>query len=335
MSKSVLQKTYRKINNIALPLIEPLVETIRPKQSLKAVFVLAPLIFSLNFDSWMFWKNSLLAMLSFWFLSCGAYIINDLLDKTQDQNHFKKKHRPIPSGRLKTPTALAASLLMFSLAFLAILFLPTKASQISVSCVLIAYLFLQVAYNLYFKKVAILDVISIASGFVLRVIAGGVAIDVAISPFIIVCTFFLTMFQGFAKRYNELGSKNNSKNSHHEHDLSENLHTESLRTENLHTENLRPSLRDYNKEFLSILMTISSGLALFSYVYYTVKVGERLEKPLLIYTCMFVTFGIFRYMQFVYLKKEGGSPEDIFFKDKIFLLNSLVWLSTTVYILST
>lgn len=279
-----------------------IVKLMRPLQWVKNFFVFAPLLFAFRFTDLAAWSSAIIAALSFAFLSSAVYIFNDIKDVNEDRNHPRKKKRPIASGKVSLQIAYLLIALLVTLSVWAANHLPFE-SQI----VLITYLTLQLFYTIKLKHVAIIDAMVIASGFVLRVLVGGYAISVEISPWIILTTYLLALFLGFGKRYNELSVAGYKKS--------------------------RSSLNSYNKNFLESLIVISCFTTMISYAIYTVETANELGSNNLVYTMVFVIFGLFRYLQILYVEGKGGEPEIILFREKLFFVNCLMWLVSTLLIL--
>ena len=283
--------------------LNPFVKLIRPHQWFKNIFVLGPLFFSINiFDSEML-KNSSLALLCFILASSLTYILNDLHDAKEDKSHPLKKKRPIASGLISNKSAIIFSIVIFIMLYTILI------KHLNNSCFLIItlYLILQVFYSLKLKYLIILDVIIIASGFVLRVIMGGYAINVSVSTWIIITTFFLALFLGFGKRYNEYNIKNYNK--------------------------VRYPINRYDKNILIYLICISCTCTIVMYGLFLVETAEKIDNQNLVYSLIFVIFGLFRYLQFLIIDKKGGEPEVIFFQDVPFILNGFAWIIITMWIL--
>ena len=280
----------------------PLSKLLRVNQWVKNLFVMAPIFFSMNFFNIQLWWASLLASLSFCLLSSSVYIINDLFDKDEDRHHPTKKNRPISSGAINTKQALIIFSLIFSLGILLSFFLPIGFAKI-----ITTYLLIQLSYTFFFKRQPIFDILIIASGFVLRVLAGSHAISVPASPYIILTTFLLALYLIIGKRYYEFNLPDYNEK--------------------------RESLKGYNKEILGVLLSISCGLTILSYALYTIDMSQKNGSTSLIYTCIFVIFGLFKYLQNIYLTKESGNPEKIFIKDKYFIANGLLWFTITLWII--
>ena len=282
--------------------MSPSLRLLRPKQWIKNGFVFAPLFFSGQFIDVGAWQQTLLAALAFLSVSCVVYVINDIRDIKEDRLHPVKKNRPLASGELSVPGA-------WGIGFAMACFVLPLLLQLPVGCMMVAgvYVASNVLYTLVLKRLAIADIFFIGFCYVLRVLMGATVLAVAISPWIILSTFMLALFLGFAKRYHEISIEGYAK--------------------------VKPNLQQYSKEFLDRLVTITGGAALMSYAIYAAELATSTGKVELIYTVGFVAFGLFRYMQSVYVYNKGGEPETIILTDKLQLANLVLWLATTVWIL--
>ncbi|MCI5049019.1 MAG: decaprenyl-phosphate phosphoribosyltransferase [Rickettsiales bacterium] len=273
---------------------------LRPKQWIKNAFVLAPLIFSFSFHH----EPSLIlagaAVFCFICLSSITYILNDLQDLEADRLHPVKQHRPLAAGKVSKTTAWIT---MIQLSVIASVLLATL---LPTECLIVAevYLAVQMAYSFKLKSYAIIDVMLIATGFILRVLMGAYAIDVPVSAWIILCTFLLATFMGFGKRYHELSL--------------------------IGDDTTRLSLARYSKPLLDRFISISCGLAIMAYSLYAVETAEKIGNNYFVYTIIFVIFGVFRYLQHIYVDERGGQPENIVIKDWLFVLNGFAWLGTCI-----
>ena len=280
----------------------PILTLLRPKQWIKNGFVCAPLFFSLQFLHSSAWIHALLATAAFTLTSCIVYVVNDIADRKQDRMHPKKQHRPIASGAISVRGACLIILVLAAILALILPLLPREASYF-----IAAYFTLNMLYSFGLKQIAIIDVLIIASGFVLRVLVGGAVIDVPLSSWIILATFLLTLFLGFGKRRHELS-------------------VDGYKT-------ARKSLSGYSEPLLDSYINMSCASAFLTYAIYCVETAEKLAKPELVYTVAFVAFGLFRYLRALYIDKEGGSPEHILYKDALFTGNILAWLITMMWVL--
>lgn len=279
-------------------------QLLRPRQWTKNFFVLAPLCFSFEYHSLNSVLHAIIAMVSFICACCTTYIINDMYDVAEDRAHPIKQHRPLASGKIGIKRAFILALICLSVAFLLMLLFLPPICFIIIS----VYLFLQIAYNFKLKHTALLDIVTIATGFVLRVLMGAYAINVPVSSWIVVTTFLLACFLGFGKRYHEINV--------------------------LEYAHCRVSLQRYSKTLLNQLISVSCAATFLSYTLYAVDVGNELHKPEMIYSALFVIVGLFRYLQVLYVDEEGGEPERVLLHDSFFMVNCLMWLIVTMTILS-
>lgn len=275
---------------------------LRPKQWIKNGFVFAPLFFAGAFTDARAWGLTALAALCFLSLSCAVYIGNDMRDAEEDRRHPVKKNRPLAAGTIGFTQAAVMGAASAALALFLLIMLPR-------GCVLIAFLYLSlnVVYTFYLKHVALLDIFTIAFCYVLRVLMGAYALEVIVSPWIILTTFMLALFLGFGKRYHELGFAEYASG--------------------------KANLQHYSRALLDRLVTICGCSALLAYAIYAAELASKRGDPALVYTVGFVAFGLFRYLQSIYVYEQGGEPESVILKDKLQLLNLALWLATTLWIL--
>ncbi|MCX8070922.1 MAG: decaprenyl-phosphate phosphoribosyltransferase [Candidatus Binatia bacterium] len=281
-------------------------QLVRWHQWVKNTVVYAALIFSKHlFDPWsVLWVT--LGFIAFCLTASGAYVMNDIRDIDRDRQHPEKAARPLASGRIALRNAyVLAAVLMgggLSLAF---------ALGWSFGGLLLAYLALQFLYTLVLKEMVILDVMAIATGFAIRAAAGGVVIQVAVSPWLIVCTFLLMLFLGFSKRRHEL------------------VLLEGRATEH------RASLREYSPYFLDQMISVVTASTVVAYAIYTAspEVREKLGTDKLYLTIPFVLFGIFRYLYLVHQREQGGNPTQLLLSDRPLLVDIFLWLLVCVLLL--
>lgn len=249
---------------------------------------------------------SMAAMMVFCFVSSAVYVANDVLDREADRKHPLKKKRPIAAGRISVKTAWQAAGIIMTAALAAAYVL----GQPYLLCVL-AYVLIQTVYSLGLKHIPLVDIFVIASGFVLRAIAGAVVIKVDISPWLLLCTFLLALFLALCKRRHE-------KNSLGESDSEQ-----------------RISLEKYDTRLLDQLIAVTSATTILSYSIYTLwpETCEKFGTHSLGFTIPFVTFGVFRYLDLVYRHDKGDRPEKILLTDPPILVNIVLYIITLVVIL--
>lgn len=286
--------------------LREIIISFRPQQWSKNLFVFAPLIFSQNIQDFTLVLKSIVAFIVFCMLSGAVYIFNDLKDIEEDKLHPHKSKRPLASGAITTRTAVLAFIWAtahgLGLAF-----------TINMNFVIAAvvYFLIQIAYSLRLKNVVILDVFIIAFGFLIRVVAGALAIKVYISPWLLICTLLLALFLAMSKRRHELVL------------LAENAH------------NHRPVLNDYSPALLDQMISVVTASTVVAYCLYTIseETVAKFGTTNLIFTVPFVVYGIFRYLYLVHKKIQGGSPESLILKDKPLLIDLFLWIITAILIL--
>jgi 4-hydroxybenzoate polyprenyltransferase len=233
--------------------------------------------------------------------------MNDIIDKDTDKLHPEKKNRPLAAGKISVRTALCLLVIFLFIAYYLISLLSGYFWIVSLS-----YLVLNLCYSLFLKHIVILDVFSLAGCFILRVIAGAVAIEVVASPWLIICTLFISLFLGFAKRRGEIVT---------------------LGTENQNI--TRKVLADYDIPFLDIMLIITASCMAISYSLYTVseRTIRETNSENLIYTTIFVLYGIFRYLYLSVKKNLGEDTAQMLIKDIPLVMNVLLWVLSCVLIL--
>jgi len=278
---------------------------LRPKQWVKNLILFAPLVFSLNIHDRDKDLAALAAFAVFCLTSSAVYLFNDVIDRENDRRHPVKRHRPIASGALPVPAALVLCVALLAAALTGALMLSLPfLTAVGV------YLVNNLLYSFRLKHVVIVDVASIALGFVVRVIAGTLVIGVPASEWLIMCTILLAFFLGFAKRRHELAI---------------------LEDETSH----RQVLGEYSQALLDQLIMISAACALVSYAIYTVsdKAVSSFGTADLIYTVPFVLYGLFRYLYLIHHRQLGGDPTRVLLTDGPLILNVLLWLAACIVII--
>ena len=283
--------------------MSPYLKLLRPHQWVKNGFVLAPLIFAGK----LLYVPSLILGVSafavFCLASSGVYTFNDIFDREQDRNHPRKRNRPVASGKIGVLSAALVGAGLFVTSILGALIIG-KAFFLWVSF----YLLLQFGYNIAFRNIVILDILAIAMGFVIRAVAGSVAIGVVISPWLILCSLLIALFLGFAKRRQEIVLLGDAAAEH------------------------RSILKDYSVPLLDQLIGIVTAATIVCYAIYTLtpEVTQRLGSRYMILTLPFVLYGIFRYLYLVHIHEKGGSPTRDLLTDTPLLLSIGLWTITSV-----
>jgi 4-hydroxybenzoate polyprenyltransferase len=275
-----------------------LLASVRPQEWVKNTFLFAPLFFSQNLLNLELLAKSFVAFGYFCLASGGVYLINDICDRERDKKHPQKSSRPIASGAIPVGMAMTAAIFLLGTAIIGALLVNWLLGLVT-----FGYVVLNIAYSNWLKHVVILDVFSIAAGFVLRVIAGAVVIDVVTSHWLLICTMLLALFLGFSKRRYELV----------------NLTTDA----SLH----RRVLEEYDPLFLDMMIGIVTSVTVVAYVFYTIsnETVQRFHTDKLLLTVPFVLYGIFRFLYQVYHKNGGGDPSRTLLTDGPLLLNIVLW----------
>lgn len=286
--------------------IRDAVNSMRPSQWIKNLFVFAPLIFAQKFFDFFLILKTVGAFLLFCILSSAIYILNDLLDIEEDKNHPRKSKRPIALGKISKNQAISIFIAL-SVVSLSLAFWLNKYFFIAA----LTYFILQLAYSIKLKRIVIVDVFIIAAGFVIRIVAGGLVIEVPISSWLLICTMLLALFLAMGKRRHELVILENMASNH------------------------RSSLKEYSSYLLDQMIAVVTASTLIAYCLYTISAEtvEKFETKNLIFTVPFVLYGIFRYLYLIHNKEKGGSPESLIIKDKPLLIDILLWIGTILFIL--
>lgn len=276
-------------------------KAIRPKQWIKNLFVFAGLVFSKNAFHPEMLATTIATFVIFCLLSSSVYLVNDIVDTEKDRQHPKKKNRPLAAGKISVRGAVAAAILLSA---------ASLAGAFAISAVLgglsALYFLLMLLYSFYLKQVIILDVFTIAAGFVIRVVAGTEAIQVYLSPWVVMCTAFLALFMALGKRRNEMKILGNGAQNH------------------------RSSLEAYTLPLIDQMISVVTASTIVTYFLYTFKSGQSLTS---VATVPFVLFGLFRYLYLVYSENSGGSPEEIILTDRPLQADIILWITVSMVIL--
>jgi len=273
--------------------------SMRPSQWVKNTVVFAATVFSGRLFVPGDVLKSLGAFVIFCMVSGAAYLFNDVRDAQSDRHHDTKRLRPVASGSLSAQAATRAGYALVVVAFVASVLLGWDFVA-----VVAAYLVLSTVYTLYLKHVVILDVMAVATGFMLRAVAGGAAVDVEISAWLVICTIFLALFLAAGKRRHELLFMTDAGARH------------------------RSVLAEYSPQMLDQMIAVVATATVIVYTLYTTSpdVQLKLGTTKLYITIPFVVYGIFRYLYLVHNRQEGGKPEQVLFSDLPLLVNVLLWV---------
>jgi len=282
-----------------------LLASLRPRQWVKNLFVFAGVIFSQQLLTPRIWP-ALAAFAIFCGLSGSIYLFNDVADADKDRLHPAKRLRPIASGALPLGTAVGFGVLLLAGCLAAAFALSTAFGLVSLS-----YGALLTAYSLWLKHIVIVDVLTVSMGFVLRAVAGAVAVDVEISGWLLICSILMALFLGLGKRRHEYLSLTGDAAAH------------------------RPILADYSEGFLDQMISVVTASTVTTYALYTMspETVAKFHTRLLPLTLPFVLYGIFRYLYLLYRRDLGGNPSDLVVTDRGLLLDVLLWMLTTLAII--
>jgi len=297
-----------------------LIQTMRPRQWVKNLLVFLPLLFAIN----LVWTPETPATLlpyaaplailclSFCFLSSAVYIVNDLADRDADRRHPRKRRRPIPSGRLPVWAAGTAGASLAAAGMSGLLFIPAPAPSPLPTLALIGVIYLLVngAYSLRLKHIALVDVLLVAGGYVLRAVAGAVAVGAPPSPWLYAVTAAGALFLVIGRRYAEARLAGDAPDAQ------------------------RPALRHYAPPLGGQLLTLAAAAALVSYVLYTVEADNLPANNAMLLTAPPVIFGLFRYLYLLNHSADAEAPELLVMRDAPLLVAIGVWVLTAGAVLA-
>lgn len=280
-------------------------QALRLKHWLKNFFVFAPFLVGPQFGLNEYLFKSLSGVFLFGLMSSAVYLFNDIVDIKSDREHPEKRFRPIASGKISVPTAMCMSVFLFSIPLILAFFL-----NVNFFLALVAYAANNLLYSFYFKNKTVLDVMSIAFGFVIRTYAGGFVIGIDITNWMIACVFCLSLFLGFGKRRSEI---------------------EALGHE---ARNVRKVHESYTIQKLNLLLGVSASITIVVYMLYSMA-PETMAihgTDKLVFTTPFVIYCLYRYLLKVQEKNRGGGPVEIILRDKGFLLAGCLWIISFVFL---
>lgn len=270
---------------------------LRPHQWLKNGFIAAPMFFAFEFSLHNA-KAVLLAIIIFSICASAVYVFNDINDAEEDRKHPDKCKRPIASGVISVPIAFTITIILAGLSSFIAFIINTK-----LFIIIVIYVVINVLYTLALKHIAIVDIVLIAVGFVLRLFAGAAAIDIDVSMWIVLVTFLLALFLAAAKRRDEY------------------MHY-------LDGKKVRKNIDGYNLEMLNAIIVFLASVTVMAYIMYTVSpsVIQRIGNDKLYLTTGFVIVGILRYLQLTFVFQKSGSPTKIVIKDVFLQIVIILWL---------
>jgi 4-hydroxybenzoate polyprenyltransferase len=278
----------------------------RPHQWIKNVLVLAPLIFAQKLFDLRDVISAMTAAVAFCAISSSAYALNDVIDRDADRAHPLKRYRPLARGDMRVSEALILALMLGATSIV----LSARLGWAFVGIIAL-YVALQFAYSLALKDTMILDLIAVAVGFVLRAFAGGIAIHVEVSPWLIFVTFVLALFLVLARRRSELVAMGERGAVH------------------------RATLEMYTIRLVDHMVSITAGMTLLSYMIYTVspEVAQKLHTTHLYLALPFAAYGVFRYLYLVVERDEGGDPASVLLSDRPLMVSVVLWIAMNIVLL--
>ena len=297
------QFATRPVDRTPANVARALLETMRPRQWAKNIFVFAGIVF----DQQLFVGPSLLRVVIAFVLLCltasSIYLINDLVDIEKDRQHPTKRNRPIPSGRLPLPVAWTAAAILPAVSLVVGFYISR-----GLAVVLVVYLVIHILYSFYLKNIVLVDIFAISAGFVLRVVAGVTVIQVqAFSPWLYMCMGLLSLFLAIGKRRQEYLQ------------LGENAAT------------IRPAFAHYNIKLLDDMLRLVITATAIAYTLYATEAETVLiSQPLMLLTVPFVYYALFRYLYVIHVKGDGGDPTDVLYTDRPLQVSIVLWGAVVV-----
>ncbi len=289
--------------------ISDYIRLVRPYQWVKNLFVFVPLIFSKSLFNATMLGLTVVTFMAFCLAASAVYIMNDIADREYDRLHPVKRERPIAAGRVAVGEGAALSSILFVTAFLILtLFGIGLMAGLSIA----AYVAINILYSFRLKRLVLIDLFVIAMGFILRILAGGYAIDVKVSSWLIMTTLFLSIFLGVAKRRSEF-----------------------VLISGAGEETTRKVLAEYDLGLIDQILSISAASVIIAYALYTVseRTVRAFHTEALIFTTIFVTYGVFRYLYLVHKMGLGENPTKALLTDRPMIFNTIIYVLSVVSIL--
>lgn len=288
-----------------------IIRLIRPWQWVKNLFVFLPMFFAGRITDFQCWKESFAVFIAVSLIASAIYCVNDVVDVEENRRHPRKRQRPVAKGTISKTYALYISAALAVLGFGSLFIFMAPPQLLPVALLLSGYYLMNLAYCLRLKRMAIVDVFCISTGFVLRVFAGGEACGIWVSPWLICLTFLLTLFLAFAKRRDDLI-----------------VHIQSGMS-------VRRSSQSYNLQFMNMTLGLLGAITMVCYILYTVQpdVEQRLGSQWVYLTSIFVLAGILRYLQIAIVDEKSGDPTAILLKDRFIQGCAVGWVLSYMIIL--
>jgi len=286
--------------------INSVIKLMRPHQYIKNIFIFLPIFFAMRISDTTALTHAFIAFIAFSLVSSSIYVLNDYFDIEADKLHPKKRNRPLASGAISKSEARKIMAILFGIGMFLILTISVKGALI-----LLFYALMNVAYSVKIKHISIVDVITIAVGFVLRLFVGSAVTGIVLSKWIVIIVFLLALFLALAKRRDDvlIYMKDGLK--------------------------MRKVIENYNLQFLDTAMSIMASVVIVSYLLYVTspEVVARIHSDYLYLTAFFVILGVMRYLQIAFVFQDSGAPTKIVLKDRFIKVTIIGWITTFAWIL--
>lgn len=293
--------------------MKSVIQILRPQQWVKNLFVFMPLFFGHQLMNVPLLINTIVAFFAFSFVASSIYCFNDIIDVEDDRRHVEKCKRPIASGKISVTTGYILMFLMFALSVIISMMLPFEAqtTTLELPYIIGIYWLMEMAYCIQLKRIAIIDLCILSMGFLLRIAAGGAATGIMISHWLIMMTFLLTLFLGFAKRRDDVLKFQKTKIPP------------------------RHNTKRYNLTFVNEAITVTGCVMLVCYIMYTVspETTSNFDNRHIYLTTIFVLLGVLRYMQLAVVDEKSGDPTKVLLRDHFTQVIVLCWVVSFLFII--
>ena len=293
--------------------MKSVIQILRPQQWVKNLFVFMPLFFGHQLMNVPLLINTIVAFFAFSFVASSIYCFNDIIDVEDDRRHVEKCKRPIASGKISVTTGYILMFLMFALSVIISMMLPFEAqtTTLELPYIIGIYWLMEMAYCIQLKRIAIIDLCILSMGFLLRIAAGGAATGIMLSHWLIMMTFLLTLFLGFAKRRDDVLKFQKTKIPP------------------------RHNTKRYNLTFVNEAITVTGCVMLVCYIMYTVspETTANFDNRHIYLTTIFVLLGVLRYMQLAVVDEKSGDPTKVLLRDHFTQVIVLCWVVSFLFII--
>ena len=293
--------------------MKSVIQILRPHQWVKNLFVFMPLFFGHQLMNLPLLINTIAAFFAFSFVASSIYCFNDIIDVEDDRRHVEKCKRPIASGKISVTTGYILMFLMIVLSIMISMMLPyeAKTTTLELPYIIIIYWLMEMAYCIKLKRIAIIDLCILSLGFLLRIAAGGAASGIVLSHWLIMMTFLLTLFLGFAKRRDDVIKFQKTKIPP------------------------RHNTKRYNLTFVNDATTVTGSVMLVCYIMYTVspETIANFDNHYIYLTTIFVLLGLLRYMQIAVVDEKSGDPTKVLLRDYFTQVIVLCWVASFLFII--